>query len=332
MIGLAASAMSFEEASRLLWELAGLHADAKCVERAAKELGAAIAQDETARVTPPLSGAKEDTMYAGLDGTGVPMRASELAGRAGKQPDGSAKTREAKLCTIWTANSRDAQGNPVRDEGSVSYSAAIESAAWKDKMDETPLFARRVEREFIRRGFLQAKRQVFLGDGAPWIWNLADLLAPDAIQIVDVFHAKDRLSKLAAALYGANSELAKRWISARYAELDAGHVEAVMAAIDAHAGRPGQEGDLARREREYLASNRYRMDYARFRAMGLSIGSGVLEAGCRVVVAQRLKRSGMFWAIEGANAIMALRCSLLSHRFDGFWKQRKKERAEAQAR
>ena len=283
-----------------------------------------MAQDETVRVAPPPLDAKEDTMYAGLDGTGVPMRASELTGRAGKQPDGSAKSREAKLCTIWTANSHDTQGNPMRDGGSVSYSAAIESAAWKDKMDETPPFAQRVEREFTRRGFLQANRQVILGDGALWIWNLADMLAPEAIQIVDVFHAKDRLSKLAAALYGANSDLAKQWLSARYAELDAGHVEGVIAAIGIQAGRPGQEGNLARKEREYFTSNCYRMDYARFRAMGLCIGSGVLEAGCRVAVAQRLKRSGMFWTSEGANAILALRCSLLSHRFDGFWKQRKK--------
>ena len=60
------------------------------------------------------------------------MRAAELEGRAGKQPDGSAKTREAKLCAVWSAEARDPQGQPVRDPGSVTYSGAIESAATRD--------------------------------------------------------------------------------------------------------------------------------------------------------------------------------------------------------
>ena len=69
------------------------------------------------------------TLYLGVDGTGIPVRQSELIGRKGKQADGSAKTREVKLCTVWSAERRDKEGRPVRDEGSVTYSAAIESAA-----------------------------------------------------------------------------------------------------------------------------------------------------------------------------------------------------------
>ncbi len=72
------------------------------------------------------------TLYLGIDGTGVPMRAPELQGRAGKQPDGSARTREAKLCTVWSAEKRDEQGRPLRDPDSVTYTAAIESAATLD--------------------------------------------------------------------------------------------------------------------------------------------------------------------------------------------------------
>ena len=91
------------------------------------------------------------TMYLGMDGTGIPMRAAELAGRAGKQPDGSARTREVKLVTVWTAEGRDAEGIPVRDSGSVSYSAAIESAASRDTDAAPSEFARRAEREAQRR-------------------------------------------------------------------------------------------------------------------------------------------------------------------------------------
>src|SRR5207249_9058842 len=87
------------------------------------------------------------TMYLGLDGTGVPMRPQEVADRAGKQADGSAKTREAKLVTVWTAESRDREGKPVRDPGSISYSSAIESAATPDTSPHLSDFAARVQRE-----------------------------------------------------------------------------------------------------------------------------------------------------------------------------------------
>jgi hypothetical protein len=80
---------------------------------------------------------------------------------------------------------------------------------------------------------------------------------------------------------------------------------------------------MAARELEYFSNNRQRMDYAYFRSVGLCVGSGVVEAGCRVVIAQRLKRSGMFWGANGANAIIALRCSLFSNAFDDFWTRHK---------
>ena len=122
-----AALVSFEESSALLHELAGVEVSAKQVERAAEALGAEIAADE--RRCEEKMGEVAPTMYLGMDGTGVPMRTAEVVGRTGKQPDGSAKTREAKLVTTWTAESRDEEGQPVRDRGSIAYSAAIESAA-----------------------------------------------------------------------------------------------------------------------------------------------------------------------------------------------------------
>ena len=112
MTGSTAALVSFEESSALLHELAGVEVSAKQVERAAEALGAEIAADEQHCVE--KMGEVAPTMYLGMDGTGVPMRASEVAGRPGKQPDGSAKTREAKLVSMWTAESRDEEGKPVR--------------------------------------------------------------------------------------------------------------------------------------------------------------------------------------------------------------------------
>jgi hypothetical protein len=127
MTGSTAALASFEESSAMRHELAGAEVSAKQVERAAEALGAEIAADERACVE--KMGAVAPTMYLGMDGTGVPVRAAEVAGRAGKQPDGSAKTREAKIVAVWTAESRDEDDKPVRDPGSITYSAAIESAA-----------------------------------------------------------------------------------------------------------------------------------------------------------------------------------------------------------
>lgn len=224
---------------------------------------------------------------------------------------------------VWTADQRDAAGRPVRDPGSVSHSAAIESAAWAPgHPDRTPMFAQRVERDLTRRGFFQARQQVFLGDGARWIWNLASLLAPEALQIVDGYHAQEHLSALAATLFGPQTDAAQQWARARHAELDADDLDAVLAALRPFVTAAGDRRAGAATEYGYFHTNRERMDYARFRALGLSVGSGVVEAGCRVLVGQRLKRSGMFWSEPGANAILALRSALLSRRFDDFWSRR----------
>lgn len=179
------SLVSFQEGSELLRELAGVEVGAKQVERTAEALGAEIAKDERQPAKAWCQGPLPPTLYLGLDGTGVPMRKEELRGRAGKQPDGSAQTREVKVCAIWSAESRDAEGLPRRDEGSVSYSAAIETAASRDTAPQAAEFTQRVEREAKRRGFSKAPRQVVLGDGAPWIWNVAGELFPQAQQIVD---------------------------------------------------------------------------------------------------------------------------------------------------
>jgi hypothetical protein len=140
MVGQVAARVSFAESSALLQELAGLSVEAKHVERAAEALGREVADDERGVVVPPPA-PSAPTLYLGVDGTAVPMRAAELEGRAGKQPDGTAKTREAKLCTVWSAEARAPDGQPQRDPGSVTYSGAIESAATRDTDLEPSEFA-----------------------------------------------------------------------------------------------------------------------------------------------------------------------------------------------
>jgi len=314
--------VSFQEGSDLLKELAGLEVEAKHVERTAEALGAEIAQEEQGRVEADGREPLPSTLYLGMDGTGVPMRGAELKGRRGKQPDGSAKTREVKLCAVWSAESRDAQGQPVRDEGSVTYSAALESAVALDTQPQASDFAQRVWREAQRRRFEQAARRVVLGDGAPWIWNLAQELFPGAIEIVDRFHVKQHLSDVAKALYPSDPRRAQQWAEQQHQKLDAGRLPHLRRALLRHAARCEE----ARRCAEYLRRNQHRMRYPEFRAQGLCTSSGVVEAGCKLTVGTRLKRAGMHWSQRGANAILALRCCRLSGRFEDFWARRAQRR------
>lgn len=326
MLGLAAAMVSFEESHELLHDLAGVDIPTKHVERAAEALGRQIAEDERHVVEPPPTDPPlPPTLYLGLDGTGLPMRASELQGRTGKQPDGSAKTREVKLVTVWSAEGRDHQGVPTRDHGSVTYSAAIESAASRDTDAPLSAFAQRVEREARRRGFDRAQRRVVLGDGALWIWNMADELFPGAIQIVDLFHAKGSLSDVAKALYGPASDLGAHWAKQRRDDLEHGRIDALLEALRAHVGTNPE----ARKCLDYVIRNRQRMRYPEFRALGLCVPSGVVEAGCKVAIGTRLKRTGMHWTVAGADAIIALRCCKLSGRFEDFWARRAERKTAA---
>ena len=168
MVGASAAMVSFEESHKLLQELANLDIATKEIERSAESLGKGIAEDEYSYV--PMADEPQATMYLGLDGTGIPMRHEALEGRVGKQPDGTAKTREVKLVSVWTADTKDKEGNLVRDKGSVSYGAAIESAAYVEKDENPSDFALRVELKARRTGFENANRQVIIGDGAKWIW------------------------------------------------------------------------------------------------------------------------------------------------------------------
>lgn len=314
MVGAVASMVSFQEGSQLLDELAGVEVGAKQVQRSAQALGEQAADYERQTREPDLGFSLPSTLYLGLDGTGVPMRSTEVRGRAGKQPDGSARTREAKLCLVWSAERRDAQDRPQRDPGSVTYTAAIESAATLDTDSQLSEFAQRVEREAQRRRFWQAPRQVVLGDGAKWIWNLCGELFPEAVQIVDRFHAKERLYALAKCLY-ADPPAAQEWAQQRCEELDAGQIQTLLSVLAAEAAHH-EEGKAAA---TYFHENRHRMRYAWFEAQGFCTSTGVVEAGCKNAIGARLKRSGMHWSMRGANAIMALRCLRLSGRFEDFW-------------
>jgi hypothetical protein len=301
-----------------LAELAGILVPTKQVERVAETIGQQIetlAQQERAHTLAgkvvPLRGVPK--LYIAIDATGVPMVPHETEGRPGKDATGKAKTREAKLGCVFTQARLDERGRPVRDEGSTTYVGAIEPAE---------AFGGRLYAEAVRRGVQRAALVTVLGDGAPWIWGIAAEHFPGATQIVDLYHAREHLADLGKLLYGPGSPAAKTWAAARCKQLDAGEVEAMVAVL--RRLRPPEEpiAEAARKAIEYFQTNAERMRYARFRRQGLFVGSGVIEAGCKTIVGQRLKQSGMRWTVRGANAIIALRCADLSGRWEEFWEAR----------
>lgn len=318
MMGRVGGKESFDEGRRDLQELAGVEVRTKAVERVAEALGEqveAVALQERhlalAGTLVPLQSVP--TLYIAIDGTGVPMVPHETRGRPGKAEPGQAKTREAKLGCVFTQSRLDPAGHPVRDDESTTYVGAIEPAE---------AFGRRLYAEAVRRGVARAARVIVLGDGAPWIWGIADEHFPGAIQIVDLYHAREHLADLAKLVCGPASAAAKDWAAARREELDAGEVEQVVAAMRRLRPRRTEEQEAVRKAVSYFETNRERMRYARFRSQGLFVGSGVVEAGCKTIVGLRLKQSGMRWTVRGANAILALRCAELSGRWEEFWEAR----------
>ena len=320
MMGRVGAKEPFEEGRQDLEELAGVCVKTKEVERVSEAIGEQIERLATQERELALSLSGQivpiqalPKLYIAVDGTGVPMVSKETEGRAGKDETGRAKTREAKLGCVFAQTSLDDEGRPVRDLDSTTYVGAIETALE---------FGRRIYAEAVRRGVDHAERVVVLGDGAPWIWGLADEHFPGAIQIVDLYHVREHLGDLAKIALGAGSPESKAWEMVRREELDAGDVERVVVALEQLNPREDKAKDAVRKTLGYFQDNAKRMRYADFRNQGLFIGSGVVEAGCKTVVGHRLKQSGMRWTVRGANAIIALRCCELSGRWEQFWEAR----------
>lgn len=310
----------FEQGRQQLELLAGLSVTTKAVERTAEAIGEEIEVSQQQQLKQALQWElpipirpRIPVMYVEMDGTGIPVVRKESAGRAGKQDDQPAHTREAKLGCVFTQTTVDTEGYPVRDEASTTYVGAIESC------EE---FGRRLYAEAWQRGWARAQNKVVLGDGAEWIWNQAELHFPDAIQIVDLYHARQHLWNVAAKLYANDSPAQKRWVMVRQDKLDHGKIEALVTSLRPLATSHPELAEEIRTEANYFKDNKERMRYPQFRKQGFFVGSGVIEAGCKTVLG-RLKQSGMFWTVRGANAIIALRCCQLSGKFQDYWDTRR---------
>jgi Uncharacterised protein family (UPF0236) len=312
----------FDHGREQLQLLAGLEVTTKSVERTAEAIGAEIAQREQGEILkvlqldlPVIASEPIPILYVQMDGTGVPVVKKETVGRQGKTEGQPAHTREVKLGCVFTQTTWDRKGYPIRDLDSTTYTGAIETA------EE---FGKRIYREAWKRGWSRAGKKVVIGDGAEWIWNLVAEHFPDAIQIVDLYHARQHLWEVARQLYPHEEVKQKAWMKVHQKRLlDKGKITKLVSSLRSSDSDHPEVVEKIRSEANYFERNAKRMQYPKFRRQHLFIGSGVIEAGCKTVIAARLKRSGMFWTVRGANAILTLRCSHLNGRFEDYWEERR---------
>ncbi len=313
----AGSQTQFEQAAEDLHCYAGLEIEPREIERVAEEVGRRVEQwlceeQEQIRLTGvagALKLAAGTKFYVSFDGTGVPVRKSELVGRPGKQADGSARTREAKLGCVFTQVGLDKEGDPQRDPDSTTYVGAIESST---------LFGWRIYAEAVRRGLDQAQTVIALTDGQRYNHTIVQTHFSEAVHIVDLFHAYEHLTAIAQLLWGQEAKAPKLWRDL----LEAGDISRLVRKAGGQLPSSAKSKKAMLKQLGYFEKNAFQMRYAEFREKKFFVGSGVIEAGCRTVIGERLKQSGMHWSVRGANAIIALRCCILSGRFEDFWASR----------
>lgn len=312
---------SFDHGRQQMELLADLKVTTKTVERVTENIGADIAQRERRSIQqamqlelPAVVGQPIPVMYIQMDATGVPVTPKETEGRSGKGEDGRAHTRDAKLGCVFTQTTTDDQGRPIRDEESTTYAGAIETASE---------FSPRIYTEAHQRGWNQAQIKVVMGDGADWIWNIAAEQFPGAIEIVDLYHARQHLWELGAKLHPNDDTVKRRWVMTHQHLLDDGKIEKLVTKLRKTLPDNPDLAVVVHNEANYFEHHAERMRYPKFRSQNLFVGSGVIEAGCKTVIGSRAKRSGMFWSVRGANAVIALRCCRHSRRFDDYWERRR---------
>jgi len=247
--------------------------------------------------------------YILSDGTGVSGLPRELSDK-GKN-GGPAKTFEAKIGAIFTQSFDPdgfpllANGNIYRESGSTQYTGTVEKIGqFTMQMEE---FARKNEIGY-------AGQIVFLSDGALWLENLRNKLFPDSIGIIDFYHASQHLYKITDSLRFHSKKKKNAFFEKSYSLLELGEIDQMADLIMRKSIDSNRES--VSKQLSYFLGNKDKMRYGLFRAAGLFIGSGVIEAGCKTIVENRLNRSGMRWTKKNSANVIALRCAIYSGTYD----------------
>jgi hypothetical protein len=187
-------------------------------------------------------------------------------------------------------------------------------------LEDSEAFGRRFYVEGLKLGLGENPEVVVIADGAHWIWNEADKNLPEnRVEIIDFYHASEKLWGVAKLAFGEESPQAKAWAETQAHQLKRGKFDQVLKALESLRIKGKEAKAVQRQTIGYFKTNERRMRYGEFRKKGYFIGSGVVESSCKHLVASRLKQAGMRWTKKGAQSILQLRLACLNQRWDHLW-------------
>jgi len=299
---MAAQLSSFEEARDTLAEDYGVHLAKETVREVSEGAGQKVVEQEDERrhkimerqAPLPECAEKPDKACVFADGTTVHTEGD---------------WHEIRVTTVTT---EDAVGKPLARQSRARFLPVTE-VAWV-----LLLLARGV-------GYQEARLRAFIADGAQWLWKLAGEYFGSAIQILDWFHLAEHVHKAANLLNGEGSDAAKQWAKQIKDELWEGRSAVALELVrQEHSKvRSPTKREALQELATYLENNQTRMDYPRYRALELPVGSGQVEAQCKTLVGARCKQAGMRnWTYAGAEAILRLRAARHDGTFDDLWNRK----------
>lgn len=304
-VRLAVEIPSYRRAATAFGELTGVWLSKSSLQRLCQEAGSALVKQQTAEAQAMVR---------------VPKHEGAVMSRAVVQPDSEVMSVSADGVMLH-----------VREEGWKEVKVASISAVEADETGVTltrhsyqaglwdaAVYGHHLWAEACRRGLEHAQRVVCVSDGAVWIWNLMFMCFAVRIEILDWWHAVERLWAIAKT--HLPDDEAAAWVTQQKHHLAQDGLRQVWCGVRTLYPRGTPLPDAVRQAISYLFHNRQRMRYGTFRRQGYPIGSGTVESACKVVVQQRMKQAGMRWSRSGAQAMLALRCALLSDRWHDIWR------------
>jgi hypothetical protein len=313
LTALAGTLTGFEQAAeRVLERMSGLRLSESTVQRATEDagqrLGERLAAGETFGPAEPWKGQRDAEgkrcLYLAIDHTGVPQQAAG---------GGKAESRMAAVAMVFNARS-EFEEQPPKDPHEVRYLAGFY---------DLDALGRQWRRQAAQVGWDQAERQLALTDGAPCLEEFIRKNAPLAIRILDFYHASQHVAELARALCPGDEtafeKLQQEWCH-HLKHAGGAALLATWHALDP-SGWSDAQRECYRQQEQYVRNNVHRMDYPTYLARGWMIGSGPVEAACKLVVGQRLKGTGMRWRQPGSDSLCHLRALFLSQpgQWEDFW-------------
>jgi hypothetical protein len=298
--------LPFEQSSQLFEELTLVSVSDHSVAKAAQAMGSEVqaleaewvaqSEDEDWLQEQERLAARPQRLYGALDAAKVHVRGEK------EHP-----WRDMKI-GVWFTTTAVPPKTPDKE-----WDIQATDLSYYCDINQAQAFGKLLWATGCQRQAQLAQELIFLGDGAEWIWNLVQEHYPEAVQIVDWFHAAEYIAPVANTAFSDKDER-KTWIQQVRTDLWEGKLDAVIAAFSRLVAHK-QAGEAAKKAATYYTNNRHRMDYPTYRAKGYQIGSGTVESGCKQIVTQRLKIAGAIWNLDNGIQTAKARGALLSNQW-----------------